>query len=267
MRKADSLAKNHVPPTYTVKRIAPPKGFGGGDDISDALDDLGGGLDDDVPAPQATLGRPPANVWNRGELVKGAGGDFFRVFHDGRYLYFAYTCRENGSSMKNSGKDITTLFETGGAIDLMIQTDEKADPSRKSAANGDIRLLFADLGGKVVCVKYNYDNPKAPKSARVEFKSDVAKTTVSSITELKRVSAWVERSRGFFTLRAVVPLSSIAKDIPNETRLDVGRITGDPSGLVSVERIYWSNKATALMSDRPTQAGVEPRLWGKVRFE
>jgi hypothetical protein len=49
--------------------------------------------------------------------------------------------------------------------------------------------------------------------------------------------------------------------------LDVGRITGDPSGAFSVERIYWSNKATALMSDRPTQAGVEPRLWGKAKVE
>ena len=48
---------------------------------------------------------------------------------------------------------------------------------------------------------------------------------------------------------------------------DVGLITGDPSGAASVERIYWSNKATALMSDRPTQAGVEPRLWGKVKVE
>ena len=65
-----------------------------------------------------------------------------------------------------------------------------------------------------------------------------------------------------------MPLSSIAKKkLPAETRLDVGRITGDPSGAVSVERSYWSNKATALMSDRPTQADVEPRLWGKAMFE
>ena len=65
-----------------------------------------------------------------------------------------------------------------------------------------------------------------------------------------------------------MPLSSIAKKkLPAETRFDVGRITGDPSGTVSVERIYWSNKATALMSDRPTQAGVEPRLWGKAKVE
>ena len=98
--------------------------------------------------------------------------------------------------------------------------------------------------------------------------SDVAKTTVSSITELKRVSAWAEHANGLFTLRAIVPLSSIAKKkLPAETRLDVGRITGDPSGTVSVERIYWSNKATALMSDRPSQAGVEPRLWGKAKVE
>lgn len=267
-RKADSLAKNYAPPVYTVKQINPPRGFGGGDEVSDALDDFVDDLDEDAPTPQVSLGRPPARVWNSGDLAKGAGGDFFRIFHDGRYLYFAYTCRENGSSMKNSGKDLTTLFETGGAIDLMLQTDAKAVPSRKSAARGDIRLLFAECGGKVVCVKYDYVNSKAPKSARVDFESDVAKTTVASITELKRVSAWVERSRGLFTLRAIVPLSSIAKKkLPAETRLDVGRITGDPSGAASVERSYWSNKATALMSDRPTQASVEPRLWGKVRFE
>ena len=266
-RKADNLAKNYAPPVYTVKQIDPPSGFGGGDEVSDALDDFVGDLDEDAPAPQVSLGRPPASVWNSGDLAKGAGGDLFRIFHDGRYLYFAYTCREDGSSMKNSGKDLTTLFETGGAIDLMLQTDAKADPSRRSAARGDIRLLFAERGGKVVCVKYDYVNPKAPKSARVDFESDVAKTTVASITELKHISAWAEHNKGLFTLRAVLPLSSIAKRIPNETRLDVGRITGDPSGTVSIERIYWSNKATALMSDRPTQAGVEPRLWGKAKVE
>ena len=90
---------------------------------------------------------------------------------------------------------------------------------------------------------------------------------MASIAELKRVSAWAEHANGLFTLRAVLPLSSIAKKLPAETRFDVGRITGDPSGTVSVERIYWSNKATALMSDRPTQAGVEPRLWGKAKVE
>ena len=56
-------------------------------------------------------------------------------------------------------------------------------------------------------------------------------------------------------------------DLLGETRGDFGRIVGDSTGTVSVERSYWSNKATSLMSDRPTQAGVEPRLWGKVVFE
>ena len=109
-RKADNLAKNYAPPVYTVKQIDPPSGFGGGDEVSDALDDFVDDLDEDAPAPQVSLGRPPASVWNSGDLAKGAGGDLFRIFHDGRYLYFAYTCREDGSSMKNSGKDLTTLF-------------------------------------------------------------------------------------------------------------------------------------------------------------
>lgn len=265
--KADDLAKSHVPPTYTVKRILPPKGFAQDDNICDIADDLAGDLEEDIPAPQVTLGRPPDNVWQSGNLARGPGGDFFRAFHDGRYLYFSYTCRENGSSMKNSGKDISTLFSTGGAIDFMIQTNAGADRFRKSAARGDIRLLFAELNGKIVCVKYDYVNPKSPRSERVEFKSDVAKTTISSVKELKRLSAWAQRSNGHFTLRAVIPLSCITERLPKETRFDVGRIAGDPSGAVSVERVYWSNKATSLMSDEPTQAGVEPRLWGKAVFE
>ena len=212
-------------------------------------------------------GRPPEAVWNVGTLVDGPAGDKFRLAHDGKYLYYAYTCKRNGQPMKNAGTDPTTYFETGGAFDFMLQTSSKADPARKEGAKGDIRLLFAQVGGKVVCVKYDYVGAKGSKDAHT-FESPVGKLKVSSVAVEPSVTAWTYEGRGHCTLRAVIPLSLLGDAaVFKDTRGDFGRIVGDQTGSVSVERSYWSNKATALMSDRPTQAGVEPRLWGKVMFE
>jgi hypothetical protein len=169
--------------------------------------------------------------------------------------------------MKNGGKDSTTYFETGGAFDFMLQTSSKAKPDRREGAKGDIRLLFAQVGGKVVCVKYDYVGAKSAKNAHT-FESPVGKLKVSSVSVEPSVTTWTYGGRGHCTLRAVIPLALLGNvDLLGETRGDFGRIVGDSTGTVSVERSYWSNKATSLMSDRPTQAGVEPRLWGKVVFE
>ena len=220
--------------------------------------------------PRQTLdanGRPPKAVWDVGVLEKGPNGDLFRLQHDGANLYFAYTCRPNGASMANKGTDPATLFETGGAWDLMLQTAPRADPARKSPARGDVRLLFAEMGGKAVCVKYDYDNPAAPPSARRVFESPVGKFAASSVAVEPRVTTWIEKG-GLWTVRAVIPFEVLGwKRAPAETRADVGRVNGDPAGATAVRRDYWSNKATSLMSDRPSQAGVEPRLWGTFRFD
>ena len=220
--------------------------------------------------PRQTLdanGRPPKAVWDVGVLEKGPNGDLFRLQHDGANLYFAYTCRPNGSSMANKGTDPATLFETGGAWDLMLQTAPRADPARKGPARGDVRLLFAEMGGKAVCVKYDYDNPAAPPSARRVFESPVGRLAASSVAVEPRVTTWIEKG-GLWTVRAVIPFEVLGwKKAPAETRADVGRVNGDPAGATAVRRDYWSNKATSLMSDRPSQAGVEPRLWGTFRFD
>ncbi|MBQ3748292.1 MAG: hypothetical protein II863_12885, partial [Kiritimatiellae bacterium] len=239
--QADATFGSFKPPELVVKKTAPQK------------------LDKN--------GRPPEAVWSAGILVDGPAGDKFRLAHDGTYLYYAYTCKRNGQPMKNGGKDPTTYLETGGAFDLMLQTSSKAKPDRREGAKGDIRLLFAQVGGKVVCVKYDYVGAKSAKNAHT-FESPVGKLKVSSVSIEPSVTTWTYEGRGHCTLRAVIPLALLGNvDLLGETRGDFGRIVGDSTGTVSVERSYWSNKATSLMSDEPTQAGVEPRLWGKVRFE
>ena len=146
------------------------------------------------------------------------------------------------------------------------------------------------MGGKVVCVKYDYCGAAGRGGART-FQSPVGKVEVSSITLEKGVSAWFVESPGQCTLRAVVPMTVLGAAAPaakddvgfdsfgddglaldedtgasgsapvSITRGDCGRFLGDAGGTVSIDRSYWSNRATALMSDRPTLAGIDPLLW------
>ena len=41
----------------------------------------------------------------------------------------------------------------------------------------------------------------------------------------------------------------------------------DASATEAVERVYWSNKNTAITADLPSEAGLQPRLWGTFIFE
>ena len=46
---------------------------------------------------------------------------------------------------------------------------------------------------------------------------------------------------------------------------DLGILRGD--GARTTARVYWSNKATAITADVPSEAQLAPGLWGKFRFE
>ena len=43
-------------------------------------------------------------------------------------------------------------------------------------------------------------------------------------------------------------------------------LAADKHGTVVVSRNYWSNQATAVLSDAPSEAALHPDLWGYVRF-
>jgi len=49
-----------------------------------------------------------------------------------------------------------------------------------------------------------------------------------------------------------------------ELRGDIGLLRGD--GIQTKQRVYWSNKATGLVSDIPSEAELTPDLWGRIRF-
>jgi hypothetical protein len=50
-----------------------------------------------------------------------------------------------------------------------------------------------------------------------------------------------------------------------QLRGDIGILRGN--GYETIHRAYWSNKASGLVSDLPSEAELTPRLWGTLRIE
>jgi len=65
-------------------------------------------------------------------------------------------------------------------------------------------------------------------------------------------------------LSAPLGLLGLAPAGGMEIRGDIGILRGD--GTRTLRRSYWSNKATALTADVPSEAALEPALWGHWRF-
>jgi hypothetical protein len=71
-------------------------------------------------------------------------------------------------------------------------------------------------------------------------------------------------------VEAAVPLTSLGLAGKTGTcvKMDWGILETDSEGAVVLRRTYWANKAAAAMtlSDVPTEARLEPDMWGYVRF-
>ena len=61
-----------------------------------------------------------------------------------------------------------------------------------------------------------------------------------------------------------MPLSVLGLKVQAGQRLrgDVGLLRGN--GFQTMQRVYWSNKATAIVADVPSEAMLTPQLWGTM---
>ena len=184
-------------------------------------------------------------------------------------LYVAFKTGDP-NALYNSGTSLQNLFKTGGALDLMLATNPGSDPQRKSAAAGDIRLLVSMVRGKPVAVLYRQVAVEGAKNS-VRFESPLRSLRFDDVQDVTRslqfVAGKVDSSAnsaeaGNFEFS--IPLEILGlKPVPGVSlRGDVGLLRGD--GLRTTQRVYWSNKATGLVSDVPSEAELTPQLWGNV---
>ena len=167
---------------------------------------------------------------------------------------YAYWKTDDSDLLRNTPLALQNLFKTGGALDLMLD-----------AIPGGERLLVTKVGGKTVAVLYR---PRVPGSAGepVKFVSNIGALKTTVMDRVEDVSGKVELTEdgGSYQFSAPLALLSLTPQSGESLRGDIGILRGN--GFQTLQRVYWRNKATGLVSDLATEAELTPELWGTLVF-
>ena len=175
----------------------------------------------------------------------------------GDRLYAAFRTGDP-SLLKNSGDAPQAPFKTGGGLDLMLGANSQADENRKQPGVGDLRLLVTMVGKKPRAVLYR---PVVPGTKEpVPFSSPWRTITLDRVDD---VSDQVQLAAAEGNYELSIPLASLGftPQAGQAYRGDLGILRGN--GFQTSQRVYWSNKATGITSDVPSEAALAPSLWGR----
>lgn len=173
------------------------------------------------------------------------------VFGDRLYAYWK---TDDSDLLRNKPLALQNLFKTGGALDLMLD-----------AIPGGERLLVTKVNGKTVAVLYQ---PRVPGNTAepVKFVSNIGTLKTTVMDRVEDVSGQIELTQdgASYQISASLALLNIAPQSGKSLRGDIGILRGN--GFQTLQRVYWRNKATGLVSDLATEAELTPELWGTLLF-
>jgi hypothetical protein len=166
------------------------------------------------------------------------------------HLFAAWRTKEN-DLLNNSGETPNALFKTGGCLDIMLQTDTEQ------------RLLVTLIKGQRRALLYRAKVPGTTQP--VAFSSPWRTIHIDVVEDITAQITFATDKAGNYEIS--VPLSTLhwtpeANDI---VRADIGVLRG--ANGQTTQRVYWSNKATAITADVPSEAELTPKLWGQWRVQ
>ena len=166
--------------------------------------------------------------------------------------------------LRNSGAEPTAPFKTGAALDLMLGTDPNTDPARVTPVAGDVRILVTQVKGAAKALIYRAVVPGTPRDQKVTFSAPEHSVTFDRVDDVSDQVELLSDGAGLYQVS--LPLATIGlKPLPDmKIKGDIGILRGD--GAETTQRVYWSDKATAIVSDVPSEAALTPNLWGTIQF-
>ena len=178
----------------------------------------------------------------------------------GETVFAAWRTSENKLT-ENTGEQATAPFKTGAALDLMLGVDGKAKPDRAVPVAGDLRLLITQRGKekRPWAVLYRAVVPGTADTAKVPFSSPWRTITFDVVSD---VSEQIKLAQHEGNYEVSIPLATLGwKPTAGQTyRGDLGVLRGRDG--LTTQRVYWSNKATGITADVPSEAMLQPSLWG-----
>jgi hypothetical protein len=175
----------------------------------------------------------------------------------GDRLYAAWRTTEK-DLLQNRGDTPNAPFKTGGCLDLMLATDATAKPDRPQPVAGDLRLLVTMVGNKPLALVYRQrtSGDKHP----IGFSSPWRTIEFDSVVDVSDSVKLAAGDDGAFELSLPLDKLGWQPKAGESYGGDLGLLRGD--GRQTTQRVYWSNKATAITADVPSEAELVPRLWG-----
>lgn len=171
-----------------------------------------------------------------------SGGRLFAAFQTG-----------DAKLLQNAGESTALLFKGGGALDLQLATRE-----------GGMRLLVAQVNGKTRATLYR---PRVPgtTTAKVKFSSPNRTISFDRVDDVSAQITLKGDGKGFYEMSFPLSLLEWKAEAGTIVRGDIGVLRGN--GFQTLQRVYWRNKASGLVSDVPSEAELSPHLWGDWKLE
>jgi hypothetical protein len=184
------------------------------------------------------------------------------VSMDKENLYAAFRT-DDPKALDNASRDYRYVFKNGGALDLMLGTNAEAPRIRSGPVSGDLRLVVTRTEDKTVAVLFRAVFPDAPKGDAVRFESPIGKVAFDRV---RLVSDQVQlvQDGGNYEFSVPLKLLGFRPAAGKEVLADIGILRGREGR--TMQRVYWSDKDTVLISDLPSEARLHPERWGIWQF-
>jgi hypothetical protein len=179
----------------------------------------------------------------------------------GDRLFLAYRT-DDPNLLRNSGQVANAPFKTGGALDVMLGVDPGAGARRSAPVSGDIRLLVTRVNGKTKALLYRAVVPGTTDP--VPFSSPWRTVKIDRVEDISD-KVQLANNGGDYEVSVPLDVLGLAPKAGLRLRGDLGLLRGD--GMQTLHRVYWSNKATGITADVPSEAMLTPQLWGTWEFK
>lgn len=204
--------------------------------------------------------------WSAADWVEIDGKTRAALMIAGDRLFAAFSTMYD-LPLANHPESLSTIFKGGSLLDLFLGTDLQARPDRQGPVLGDLRLCVSQINQKTAAVLMRAVDPTSPEP--VKYQSPIGSVTLDRVTDVSpsvqlagRVRTEAATGRKYYEYEFSVPLAVLGLKVEEGSRLrgDVGILRGRPG--MTLERLYWHNRAAGHTADLPSEAQFVPDLWG-----
>jgi len=188
-----------------------------------------------------------------------------KLAYDAKNLYALFEVTDS-TPWKNEGKDFTRLFKTGDAVDVQLSPTGNAT---RGPANGDLRVVIANLNRRPTAVVMKPKDPAAPGHLRKSYTSPVGTKRFDRVEVVSGARVRVKAGGGKYVVEASIPFAALGFTASRGAKLtgDVGFMSSDAAGKINTARTYWANPHTNLVNDEPQESWLYPHEWGQIVVE